>query len=82
MGGVEATRAIRALEAEAGAEPVPIIALSANAMSHQVEEYLRAGMTAHVAKPVDFPALCAAIEDALSNHHGGATDGTQTTAAA
>ena len=48
-----------------GLEPIPIIALSANAMHHQVAEYLGAGMTAHVAKPIDFTALCAAIQAAL-----------------
>ncbi len=66
MGGVAASRLIRADEAARGARPIPIIAVSANAMSHQVEEYLEAGMTAHVAKPIDFRALCAAINDALA----------------
>ena len=65
MGGVEACRLIRAEEAARGAGPIPIIALSANAMSHQVDEYLRAGMNAHIAKPIDFAALCAAIEAAV-----------------
>ncbi|MEO6340947.1 MAG: ATP-binding protein [Caulobacteraceae bacterium] len=81
MDGVEATRAIRALEEASGAAPIPIIALSANAMSHQVKEYMEAGMTAHVAKPVDFPALCAAMEEALSDH-GAEPGGEQATAAA
>ena len=53
MGGVEATAWIRAAEAERGLPPIPIIALSANTMSHQVREYLAAGMNAHVAKPIE-----------------------------
>jgi signal transduction histidine kinase/CheY-like chemotaxis protein len=53
MGGVEATGRIRAAEAERGLPPIPIVALSANTMSHQVREYLAAGMNAHLAKPIE-----------------------------
>jgi len=57
MGGVAASRAIRAEEARTGTRPIPIVALSANAMSHQVAEYLAAGMTGYVAKPIDIATL-------------------------
>ncbi|WP_337189304.1 ATP-binding protein [Phenylobacterium sp.] len=53
MDGLSATRRIRELERRAGARPTPIIALSANAMTHHVDEALAAGSTAHVAKPID-----------------------------
>ena len=66
MGGVAASKLIRADEAARRARPIPIIAVSANAMSHQVEEYLEAGMYAHVAKPIDFRALCGVINDVLA----------------
>jgi two-component system, sensor histidine kinase len=66
MGGVEATRIIRADERGRGAVPTPIIALSANALSHQVTQYIGVGMTSHVSKPIDFADLCAAIEKALT----------------
>ena len=66
MGGVAATRIIRTAEAQEGLSPSPIVALSANAMSHQVAEYLAAGMTAHVSKPISAQALYAAIRDALA----------------
>jgi signal transduction histidine kinase/AmiR/NasT family two-component response regulator len=65
MGGVAASLAIRAEEAQAGRGPIPIVALSANAMSHQVSEYLAAGMTGYVAKPIDISALHDAIRVAL-----------------
>ena len=65
MGGVAATLAIRAAERETGSAPIPIVALSANAMTHQVAEYLAAGMTGYVAKPIDVGALHAAIREAL-----------------
>jgi signal transduction histidine kinase len=66
MSGVAACHLIRAAEAERGLAPTPIIALSANAMSHQVDAYLAAGMTAHVAKPINARALYQAIEDAVA----------------
>jgi PAS domain S-box-containing protein len=50
MDGIEATRAIRALDQRG--RDVPIIALSANAMSEEVERCLVAGMNGHLAKPV------------------------------
>ncbi|WP_174299513.1 ATP-binding protein [Caulobacter sp. S45] len=67
MDGVQATRAIRAAEAATGRPRTPIIALSANAFSHQVSEYLGAGMDAHVAKPIELAALQSSLEAVLAN---------------
>jgi signal transduction histidine kinase/AmiR/NasT family two-component response regulator len=55
MDGPEATRRIRALERPG--TRVPIIAMTANVMSAQIEAYLAAGMDAHLGKPIDFNAL-------------------------
>jgi len=66
MDGIAATRAIRAAEAQSGRPATPIIAVSANAMTHQVKEYLAAGMDGHVAKPIELAKLHAAIETALA----------------
>ncbi len=66
MDGLTATRTIRAEEASTGRRRTPIIAVSANAMSHQVSEYLAAGMDGHVAKPIELVKLHAAIEAALA----------------
>lgn len=52
MDGLEATRAIRAYEAEHGLAAVPIVALTAAAMSGDRETCLRAGMTEHIPKPI------------------------------
>ena len=49
MNGLEATRAIRGRETGA---PVPIIALTANAMSEDRDECLQAGMSDFLAKPM------------------------------
>jgi len=62
MDGPTATRAIRAAEGTTGRARTPIIALTANAMSHQVSEYLDAGMDGHVAKPIQAGALYAALQ--------------------
>lgn len=52
MDGLEATRAIRALDRE-DAKTVPIMAVSANAFEEDVQNSLEAGMNEHLAKPVD-----------------------------
>jgi CheY-like chemotaxis protein len=52
LDGVAATRRIRAEEAETGRPRTPIIALTANAMTHQLAEYRAAGMDDCVAKPI------------------------------
>lgn len=68
MDGVEATREIRRLEAEAGRPRTPIIALTANVMAHQIHEYADAGMDAFVGKPINrlelVNALRAFVDDA------------------
>jgi CheY-like chemotaxis protein len=66
MDGLAATRAIREEEAATGRERTPIIALTANAMSHQIGECRAAGMDGHVAKPIETARLFAALEAALA----------------
>ncbi len=66
MDGITATRAIRAVESQSSRQRTPIIALSANAMTHQVKEYLEAGMDMHVAKPIQLGKLQEALEAVLS----------------
>jgi signal transduction histidine kinase/CheY-like chemotaxis protein len=65
MDGLTATAKIRGRELETGRARTPIVALTANAMSHQVEQYMATGMDTHVAKPIEaaalFAALCAAV---------------------
>jgi signal transduction histidine kinase/CheY-like chemotaxis protein len=66
MDGLEATRAIRAQEAKTGRPRTPIVALTANAMSHQVAEYFETGMDAHIAKPIEIGALASTLEQLLA----------------
>jgi signal transduction histidine kinase/ActR/RegA family two-component response regulator len=65
MDGLTAARAIRQAESEMGRSRTPIVALTANAMSHQIQACLAAGMDGHVAKPIEAARLFAALEAAL-----------------
>ena len=56
MNGMDATRAIRNGDNPLG-KTIPIIAMTANAFSTDVQECLDAGMDAHLAKPLDINAL-------------------------
>lgn len=62
MDGVTATRGIREREASSGRPRTPIIALTANVMAHQVEEYRLAGMDDVIAKPIEAGRLLQTME--------------------
>lgn len=61
MDGVSAVREIRARERVSGRPRTPVIALTANAMVHQVAELRAAGMDDHVSKPIEVARLFEAI---------------------
>ena len=61
MGGIEATRQIRAREAALGSRQIPIIALTANSMQGDRERYLAAGMNDFLAKPYERAELLATL---------------------
>jgi signal transduction histidine kinase/CheY-like chemotaxis protein len=56
MNGYDATRAIRRSTHEL-AKTIPIIAMTANAFSEDIQYSLAAGMNAHISKPVDMKTL-------------------------
>ncbi|HLZ77164.1 response regulator [Phenylobacterium sp.] len=72
MDGPTAARAIRAAETQSGRARTPIVALTANAMFHQVADYAAAGMDTHVAKPIEAAALFEALSivDAPAGREG------------
>ena len=56
MNGYEASRRIRTSRRPFG-KTIPIIAMTANAFSEDVNRSLKAGMDAHVSKPIDLELL-------------------------
>ena len=56
MNGYEATKAIRRSSHEL-AKTIPIIAMTANAFSEDIQHSLAAGMNAHVSKPIEMKVL-------------------------
>ncbi len=67
MNGYEAAQAIRKLENPALAN-IPIIAMTANAFSEDVERAKAAGMNDHVAKPLDVPKMMETLQRVLSKN--------------
>ena len=65
MNGYEATRAIRSME-RPDAGVIPIIAMTANAFAEDVKAAMEAGMTAHVAKPIDVEILRGSLRNVLN----------------
>ncbi|HML06606.1 MAG TPA: ATP-binding protein [Xanthobacteraceae bacterium] len=61
MDGIEATRRIRAIEAEGDAPRTPILALTANASAEDRDTCLAAGMDGFLVKPLDRERLNAAL---------------------
>ena len=68
MDGVAATLALRALPWPLSR--IPIVAMTANVMPEQQRQYLAAGMTAVVGKPIDPSELSAVIDAAVTSGAG------------
>ncbi len=70
MNGLDATRAIRRSANPLG-KTIPIIAMTANAFSEDVQNCLNAGMDAHVSKPLDIGALERTLKSVLTGKFSG-----------
>ena len=68
MNGLDAARAIRALEGKRA--QVPIIALTANTFESDRREAFEAGMNAHVAKPFQPDKLIATLAECIDTYSG------------
>lgn len=62
MDGFEATKAIREFEKQNNRTPIPIIALTASAMSSDKDECLQSGMNDYLTKPVDVQRIHSALQ--------------------
>ena len=70
LNGLDATRAIRSGDNPLG-RTIPIIAMTANAFSSDVEECYAAGMDAHLSKPIDMTAMERTVQAVLSEKSRG-----------
>jgi len=66
LDGLEATRLLRERESARGVDPVPVIAMTANAMQGDRERCLAAGMDGYIAKPIHNDAMRREILRVLS----------------
>ena len=74
MNGYEATKAIRRSSHKL-AKTIPIIAMTANAFSEDIQHSLAAGMNAHISKPVEMKVLEKTIRSIKSGGGGYRTAG-------
>jgi CheY-like chemotaxis protein len=74
LDGEGARAQIRADQARAGAPRTPIAAVTAHALTHQVEGFLAAGFDAHVAKPLRVETLRQTLLDLLAAPSGDGDD--------
>lgn len=65
MDGVEALQEIRKREQVENRRPLPVLAVTADAMQQEKRRYLEEGFNAHLPKPINETALLQAIEKAL-----------------
>ena len=69
MDGLEATRAIRAMERE-DCRSIPIIAMSANAFDDDLKKSVECGMNGHLSKPVEVDRLYQVLHEVLQRRAG------------
>ena len=72
MDGLTAAGLIRAEESATGRARTPIVALTANVMSHQLDDYRVAGMDEVVAKPIEVASLLRAMAAVMVDDGNGA----------
>lgn len=62
MDGLQATHLMRGLERE-DAKKIPIIAMTANAFTEDIERCLEAGMNTHIAKPIETEKMIRTVKE-------------------
>ena len=68
LGGIEATHQIIAFEEKNRKHHIPIVALTANALSGDREKYIDEGMDNYLSKPIDLERLNILLQEYFPNH--------------
>jgi PAS domain S-box-containing protein len=63
--GMDGFEALDVLQADLATAHIPVIALSANAMSHDIEKGMKAGFTYYLTKPLEFNRLLRVLNECL-----------------
>ncbi|MDR3093096.1 MAG: response regulator [Bacteroidales bacterium] len=67
MDGLQATKKIREIEAENRATPIPVIAITANALAGDREHCLASGMNEYISKPFQVEVLVGKMKNLLQS---------------
>jgi CheY-like chemotaxis protein len=65
--GIDGFEAMRQLKADETTNHIPVIAISANAMPHDVEKGREAGFMSYLTKPIDIEELLDIVKQVLSD---------------
>src|SRR5205823_1854334 len=67
--GISGIEAMQILHADARTAHIPVIALSANAVPHDIEKSLKAGFFSYLTKPIRVERFMEALDTALKSSH-------------
>ena len=70
--GIDGIEALRRLRADAGTRDIPVLAVTASAMTHDRQKILAAGFDGYQSKPISVRPFLAAVREALDRAAGGA----------
>jgi CheY-like chemotaxis protein len=65
--GIDGFEALRLLKTDPATQQIPVIAISANAMPHDVDKGREAGFMSYLTKPIDINDLLQAVKEVLSD---------------
>ena len=70
--GIDGIEALRRLRADAATRTIPVIAVTASAMTHDRQKILAAGFDGYQSKPISVRPFLAAVREALDRAASGA----------
>jgi len=69
--GIDGIEALRRLRADAGTRDIPVLAVTASAMTHDRQKILAAGFDGYQSKPISVRPFLAAVRETLDRPAGG-----------